>query len=209
MLASVRELRSSELPFAFELSYANKSTHTLQAEGILEFTSWLEAIRVAIEKRITHGAMCPSTFLANSSTDVNSSSHEKSMTYSIGSLNNELNNGSRHNNNSNSNSTHSFIINTEILNNRRKDMAKMVIEIQSINPFCAECGKSDPVWVSLNLTCLVCIECSGVHRSLGVHISKVRSLALDDLEPEEYQLIRRLGTVHTTHYYLTYSFNIY
>lgn len=41
------------------------------------------------------------------------------------------------------------------------------------NEFCAECGAPDPEWASLNLGILVCIECSGVHRNLGVHISKV------------------------------------
>jgi Arf-GAP/coiled-coil/ANK repeat/PH domain-containing protein len=34
------------------------------------------------------------------------------------------------------------------------------------SPECAECSRPDPEWVSLNLCCLVCIECSGVHRSV-------------------------------------------
>lgn len=37
-----------------------------------------------------------------------------------------------------------------------------------------------PEWASLNLGVLMCIECSGIHRNLGSHISKVRSLGLDD-----------------------------
>lgn len=41
------------------------------------------------------------------------------------------------------------------------------------NDACAECGAPDPDWASLNLGILMCIECSGVHRNLGVHISKV------------------------------------
>lgn len=39
---------------------------------------------------------------------------------------------------------------------------------------------TDPEWASLNLGVLMCIECSGIHRNLGSHISKVRSLGLDD-----------------------------
>ncbi|XP_054820354.1 ADP-ribosylation factor GTPase-activating protein AGD1-like isoform X3 [Prosopis cineraria] len=47
------------------------------------------------------------------------------------------------------------------------------------NERCADCGKPEPDWASLNLGILICIECSGIHRNLGVHISKVRSLTLD------------------------------
>jgi Arf-GAP with SH3 domain, ANK repeat and PH domain-containing protein len=48
------------------------------------------------------------------------------------------------------------------------------------NAFCADCGSSSKVeWVSLNLAILLCIECGGIHRSLGTHVSKIRSLTLD------------------------------
>lgn len=39
---------------------------------------------------------------------------------------------------------------------------------------------SGPDWASLNLGALMCIECSGIHRNLGTHVSRVRSLDLDE-----------------------------
>nr|CAB3222749.1 ArfGAP-2 zinc finger protein [Phallusia mammillata] len=47
------------------------------------------------------------------------------------------------------------------------------------NKFCADCLSKGPRWVSWNLGVLLCIRCSGIHRSLGVHISKVKSVNLD------------------------------
>lgn len=48
------------------------------------------------------------------------------------------------------------------------------------NAACADCGSTSKVeWVSLNLAILLCIECGGIHRSLGTHVSKIRSLTLD------------------------------
>ncbi|XVF85612.1 hypothetical protein PTKIN_Ptkin17bG0130900 [Pterospermum kingtungense] len=66
------------------------------------------------------------------------------------------------------------------------------------NDVCAECSASEPDWASLNLGILLCIECSGVHRNLGVHISKVRSLTLDVKvwEPIIMELFCALGNVY-------------
>lgn len=56
--------------------------------------------------------------------------------------------------------------------NELASVSKVLREIPG-NNLCAECGSPDPDWASLNLGILMCIECSGVHRNLGVHISKV------------------------------------
>eukprot|EP01119_Soliformovum_irregulare_P025849 TRINITY_DN9675_c0_g1_i1.p1 TRINITY_DN9675_c0_g1~~TRINITY_DN9675_c0_g1_i1.p1 ORF type:complete len:747 (+),score=228.32 TRINITY_DN9675_c0_g1_i1:245-2242(+) len=63
----------------------------------------------------------------------------------------------------------------------------------SANEICADCSAKDPEWTSINLGVIVCIECSGIHRSMGVHISKVRSFTLDKLEPDVIKLIMGLG----------------
>ncbi|XP_071847781.1 arf-GAP with Rho-GAP domain, ANK repeat and PH domain-containing protein 1-like isoform X4 [Apostichopus japonicus] len=50
----------------------------------------------------------------------------------------------------------------------------------SSNKYCAECSMRDPDWASINLGIVICKACSGCHRNLGVHISKVRSLKMDE-----------------------------
>ncbi|XP_046899000.1 arf-GAP with Rho-GAP domain, ANK repeat and PH domain-containing protein 1 isoform X2 [Hypomesus transpacificus] len=47
------------------------------------------------------------------------------------------------------------------------------------NKVCADCGSASPEWASVNLLAVVCEECAGQHRSLGIGLSKVRSLKLD------------------------------
>uniref|UniRef100_A0A8D2ZHR6 Arf-GAP with coiled-coil, ANK repeat and PH domain-containing protein n=1 Tax=Scophthalmus maximus TaxID=52904 RepID=A0A8D2ZHR6_SCOMX len=67
-----------------------------------------------------------------------------------------------------------------------------VLAIQG-NACCCDCGQPDPRWASINLGITLCIQCSGIHRSLGVHFSKVRSLTLDTWEPELLKLMCELG----------------
>lgn len=64
------------------------------------------------------------------------------------------------------------------------------------NDTCADCSARDPDWVSLNLGIVICMECSGVHRALGVHISKVRSTTLDKLDNYMVNYLRSVGNVN-------------
>ncbi|XP_030152160.1 arf-GAP with coiled-coil, ANK repeat and PH domain-containing protein 1 [Lynx canadensis] len=70
-------------------------------------------------------------------------------------------------------------------------------QVQSVdgNAQCCDCREPAPEWASINLGVTLCIQCSGIHRSLGVHFSKVRSLTLDSWEPELVKLMCELGNV--------------
>ncbi|CAN4080956.1 unnamed protein product [Withania somnifera] len=81
--------------------------------------------------------------------------------------------------------------------NQADSVSKILRKVPG-NDKCADCGASDPDWASLNLCILICIECSGIHRNLGVHISKVRSITLDVRvwEPTILDLFRTLGNAY-------------
>ncbi|XP_042622391.1 arf-GAP with SH3 domain, ANK repeat and PH domain-containing protein 2-like isoform X3 [Cyprinus carpio] len=61
------------------------------------------------------------------------------------------------------------------------------------NNVCCDCGAPDPSWISINLGILTCIECSGIHREMGVHYSRIQSLSLDELGTSELLLARNMG----------------
>ncbi|XP_075070418.1 arf-GAP with GTPase, ANK repeat and PH domain-containing protein 3 isoform X3 [Mixophyes fleayi] len=72
------------------------------------------------------------------------------------------------------------------------------LAIQSIrsvrgNSMCVDCDTANPDWASLNLGALMCIECSGIHRNLGTHLSRVRSLDLDDWPVELTMVMMAIG----------------
>lgn len=69
------------------------------------------------------------------------------------------------------------------------------------SPACAECGAKQPVWASLNLCVLLCPECSGVHRSLGSHISKVRGLTLDNWSINSLLLLEKIGSLKANEFW--------
>uniref|UniRef100_A0AAX7UCZ7 Un-named sa1614 n=1 Tax=Astatotilapia calliptera TaxID=8154 RepID=A0AAX7UCZ7_ASTCA len=61
------------------------------------------------------------------------------------------------------------------------------------NNSCCDCGAPDPGWLSTNLGILTCIECSGIHREMGVHVSRIQSLSLDSLGTSDLLLARNVG----------------
>lgn len=61
------------------------------------------------------------------------------------------------------------------------------------NKQCADCTQKNPQWASVSFGTVFCLECSGVHRSLGVHITFVRSIAMDSWTPQQLALMKAGG----------------
>ncbi|XP_036616832.1 arf-GAP with GTPase, ANK repeat and PH domain-containing protein 3 isoform X4 [Trichosurus vulpecula] len=79
------------------------------------------------------------------------------------------------------------------LGNQNSALAVQAVRTARGNSFCIDCDSPNPDWASLNLGALMCIECSGIHRHLGAHLSRVRSLDLDDWPPELLAVMTAMG----------------
>eukprot|EP00124_Ichthyophonus_hoferi_P000589 Ihof_evm23s22 gene=Ihof_evmTU23s22 len=61
------------------------------------------------------------------------------------------------------------------------------------NKICADCHAKGPRWASWNIGAFVCTNCAGIHRNLGVHISKVKSVNLDKWTAEQLETFQAQG----------------
>lgn len=79
----------------------------------------------------------------------------------------------------------------------------------SNNSYCADCGSSQSVeWISLTFLVTLCVKCSSCHRSLGSHVSKVKSLKLDNFENENRVLLNYINNAQVNRYLLNNKFQI-
>ena len=69
------------------------------------------------------------------------------------------------------------------------------------NDRCADCHAPGPRWASHNLGIFLCMQCAVVHRKLGSHLSKVKSVTLDTWTREQVQRMREVGNTRSNAYY--------
>ncbi|KAI9809811.1 MAG: hypothetical protein M1825_000244 [Sarcosagium campestre] len=211
-MASVREARNAERRFCFEV-ITPQYKRVYQAPSEEDMNSWISSINNALQSAVEGRASRPLSFAP-------SPTGEGSFRRDIGSVltgksphhstpHHAASTGGHHG--SHSSSTHVTNMNRRITvgarptyirtssNSFEENPSKLLQVIRNADPSnssCADCGSSlKSEWVSINLGIVLCIECSGIHRSLGTHISKVRSLTLDTVSfsTDIVELILQIG----------------
>ncbi|KAG2373889.1 hypothetical protein C9374_011774 [Naegleria lovaniensis] len=77
-------------------------------------------------------------------------------------------------------------------NSRNKKIVADLLKLPG-NKVCADCNARGPQWASTTQGVFVCIRCAGLHRKLGTHISKVRSVGLDSWNDEQTRMVELFG----------------
>ncbi|XP_008116106.1 stromal membrane-associated protein 2 [Anolis carolinensis] len=81
-------------------------------------------------------------------------------------------------------------------------LANLLLEEE--NKYCADCQAKGPRWASWNIGVFICIRCAGIHRNLGVHISRVKSVNLDQWTQEQIQCMQEMGNGKANRLYEAY-----
>ncbi|KAL4971577.1 hypothetical protein BDW66DRAFT_21713 [Aspergillus desertorum] len=182
-MASVREARNAERRFCFEV-ITPQFKRIYQATSEEDMANWIRAINNALQSAVEGRSMYPPP--------VSSETDKISVGRDIGSvLTGKSSSVSHHSHHSSasSNVTRRTTVgarpsyvrgDSQGFENNPSKLLQAVRDADQGNHWCADCNSTLKVeWVSINLGIVLCIECSGIHRSLGTHISKVRSLTLD------------------------------
>ena len=161
LLSSVKKCdKNYSYPFCFEVNVASTKTgYIFQAETEYEMEEWISTITNAISYQI-------SDFEPNK---------------------NDNKNDNINNNNKNADINNFFIAENEkdLLKMKNQNLIKILIE----NNICSDCGAKNPTWLNINWMNLLCVDCSGIHRSLGVQISKIKSLELDIINNDNLDIL--------------------
>ncbi|CAL4079837.1 unnamed protein product, partial [Meganyctiphanes norvegica] len=186
-LCSVKPALEVDRRFCFEVISPLKC-HMLQAESEDSYRSWIDALQRGIGAALQQSMHEPHF-------DDYKMLTPRSSPYPL------KNSSIAHSPASSATSPSDSPATTPHGNTKKAALWQEIVKIEG-NDRCCDCGADNPTWASINLGITLCIECSGIHRSLGVHYSKVRSLTLDAWEPEVIKVMVELGNTTVNKVYL-------
>lgn len=170
----------------FDLISYNRTYH-FQVEDEHDITAWVYVLINCKEGALKRQFDDPNS---NSKDFVDFASDQNTTV----SATNDLNNSTA------SSPTSKYQQNDETIHQLRAEkqlQQQLIKQVQALtgNDRCVDCSttKDLPTWLSTNLGVLVCIECSGIHRDLGVHVSRIQSLTLDNINTSQLLIAHNMG----------------
>ncbi|KIK96179.1 hypothetical protein PAXRUDRAFT_826228 [Paxillus rubicundulus Ve08.2h10] len=83
----------------------------------------------------------------------------------------------------------------------RNHRALMELVMTPGNDACADCKARAPRWASYNIGVFICVNCASIHRKIGTHITKVKSITLDAWSKEQVQVMKEIGNIKSNALY--------
>lgn len=173
LLSTVKDCRDERC--AFEIHSAHGAPRRLQASGEKQAARWRNALREVIAAQLSRDSLTIVDSPKKSDPEDNAEDNTLETVPSAGEL------------------LRGWTASPPPTLSQDAARRECLAAIEEANAVCCDCGSPQPEWCVINVGVLVCLGCSGVHRSLGTHVSKVRSLRLDRCSALELVVTKRIG----------------